>query len=38
VVVAAFRSDPWGQLAASLRHGLEQLTVFGMHGAFFPDP
>jgi hypothetical protein len=37
VVIAAFRSDPWGQIAEFARHGLEQLAVFGMQGSFFPD-
>lgn len=37
VVVAAVRSDPWRQLAASSRNFAAQLGTFGMQGTYFPD-
>jgi hypothetical protein len=38
VVLAAFCSDPWTEIAASARHAFDQFAAFGMQGSFFPDP
>ena len=38
IVVAAVRSDPWGQLRASARNFAAQLGRFGMQGSYYPDP
>jgi hypothetical protein len=37
VVLAAIRSDPWRQLAASVHNTAVQISTFGMWGSFFPD-
>ena len=38
VVLAGIRSDPWGQLRASLRYAWSQLGRFGLEGSYAPEP
>jgi hypothetical protein len=38
VVLAGIRSDPWGQLGASLHNAWEQMNTFGLQGSYALDP